>query len=644
MENTIATRIADFLKEYPPFSLLDRAVLDQLANRALVQYMEAGQAVFREGEQPPKQIYIVRQGAINLFKGSNETGQWIDSCDEGDVFGLRPLLADEPYALTAIAAEESLLYAIPIAGLEKSFLEHPKVSYYLLTNFAAGMSSRYSLVKKGRFFQERTPIPGEPFELVEIQSIDRSKEPITCPPDMPIREAAGIMSQKNVGSIILVNADNHPLGIATDKDFRRKVVTGKHNIDEPISNIMSSPVLTIRPDVTIADVQIRMIKHRVHHLCVTEDGTTNSRALGVISEHDLLVLQGNNPANLLREVRISQKSGELRAIREKAESLLRSYILQEVAINYITAVISEINDAIIVRALELSQARLAEQQLAPPEVPFCWLALGSEGRSEQLLRTDQDNALVFADVPKKKYAEVKAWYLKLAEYTTQVLNEVGFEYCPAKMMASNPKWCLSLSEWKQQFSSWIQTPDPKSVMLSTIFFDYRPVFGEKWLAEELTAHIFSQVDRHALFLSLLAKNALQSPPPLSFFRGIMLERSGEHKDEFDIKKRAMMPLTDAARTLVLANKVAKVNNTFRRFDRLAELEPKNAELFQQAADAYEILIRFRTLEGLKNKDSGRFFKPENLSKMERLMLRNCFEPISQLQTLLTTRFQLNFIR
>ena len=644
MENTIATRIADFLKEYPPFSLLDKAILDQLAGRAIVQYVEAGQVVFREGEQPPKQIYIVRQGAINLYKGKEESDQWVDSCDEGDVFGLRPLLVDEPYALTAIAAEESLLYAIPIAGLEKSFLEHPKVSYYLMTNFASGMSYRFSSIKRGNYLHEQHAQSGEPYQLVEIQSIDHSKDPISCPPETSIREAAVIMSEKNVGSIILVDVQGHPVGIATDKDFRRKVVTGKYPIEDPISHIMSSPVLTIRPDVTIADVQVRMIKHRVHHLCVTEDGTNQSKVLGVISEHDLLVLQGNNPANLLREIRISKKAGDLRLIREKAESLLRSYISQEVAINYITAIISEINDAIIVRAVELSLEKLNELQPVPPNVEFCWLALGSEGRGEQLLRTDQDNALVFADVPKKRYPDVKAYFLKLAEYTTQILHEVGFEYCPAQMMASNSKWCLSLSEWKQQFSGWIQTPDPKSVMLSTIFFDYRPVFGEKWLAEELTAHIFGQVDRHALFLSLLAKNALQSPSPLSFFRGFMLERSGEHKDEFDIKKRAMMPLTDAARTLVLASKMAKVNNTFRRFERLAELEPKNAELYQQAADAYEILIRFRTLEGLKNQNSGRFFNPENLSKMERLMLRNCFEPIDKLQALLTTRFQLNFIR
>ena len=634
MENTIPTRIADFLKDFPPFSLLDRQLLDQLAARVFVQYLEPGGVVFREGEQPPKQIYIVRQGAINLYKGQNESGQWVDSCDEGDVFGLRPLLAEEPYALTAIAQEESLVYILPFNGLEKTFLEHPRVMHFLLTNFAAGLASRLDKQPATEADASRP--------LAELQSVARSKKPVTCPPALSIREAATIMDKENVGSIIVVSEDQRPVGISTDKDFRRKVVTGRHAIDEPISGIMSSPVLTIRPEATIADVQIAMIKNRIHHLCITEDGTDRSPILGIISEHDLLVLQGNSPANLLREIKTCADGKALRQIRERAESILRSYIQQEVAIHFISTVMTEINDAIIVRSIELARTRLEEGGDIAPETPFCWLALGSEGRGEQLLRTDQDNALVFADVPPPNYAAVKAYYLRLAGQVTELLCEVGFEYCPAGMMASNPDWCLSLSEWKEQFSKWIQAPDPKSVMLSTIFFDYRPVYGRQELAGALTEHIFSQVDRHALFLSLLAKNALQSPPPLSFFRNFVLERSGEHKDEFDIKKRAMMPLTDAARTLVLAGKVGRINNTFLRFEKMAELEPQNRELYEQAAEAYEILMRFRTLQGLRNQDSGRFFKPGQLSKMERLLLRNCFEPISRLQSLLTTRFQLNY--
>jgi CBS domain-containing protein len=163
------------------------------------------------------------------------------------------------------------------------------------------------------------------------------------------------------------------------------------------------------------------------------------------------------------------------------------------------------------------------------------------------------------------------------------------------------------------------------------------------LTEQLAESILQTIDRKSIFLNFLAKDAIGNPPPLTFFRNFMVEKGGAHKDAFDIKTRAMMPLADAARLLILDAAQPQINNTFKRFDHLAELEPQNAALFEQAADAYEILMRYRALQGLKNKDSGRFFDPSELTKMERLNLRNCFRPINDLQELLKVRFQLSMM-
>jgi CBS domain-containing protein len=257
---------------------------------------------------------------------------------------------------------------------------------------------------------------------------------------------------------------------------------------------------------------------------------------------------------------------------------------------------SEINDSLIARAVQLAFKKLDKQDLDRPKADFCWLALGSEGREEQLLRTDQDNALIFEDVPKEDYESTKDYYLKLSKIVTDILNECGFEYCPAEMMASNPRWCLSLSEWERQFDDWIYRPGKEEVMFTTIFFDYRPIYGKMELSKQLTDSIYKSISNQDIFLGHLAKNALQNPAPLSFFRNFVVERSGEHKDEFDIKARAMMPLTDAARLLILEARQYGINNTFQRFDHMAKLEPQNAELYEQAADAYEILMRFRALQ------------------------------------------------
>ncbi|MCB0553346.1 MAG: CBS domain-containing protein [Phaeodactylibacter sp.] len=642
MDNTIPRRIYDFLKDFPPFNLLDKEVLLLLCERVLVQYRRPEEVVFQQGDAPGSHIYVVREGAVQLLREVNGETILVEQCDEGDLFGLRPLLADDHYALTARVSEESLLYAINVEGFREVVENNPRIAFYLASNYAAGIGKRYNGYKPSLFLEKDKLIDSN-FPLLEVQSLEKSKDPVTCLPNTPIREAAAIMTGRQVGSIIVVDEKLAPAGIVTDKDFRTKVATGLVSLDKPVTAIMSSPVITVVPDITVADVQIQMVKHRINHLCITEDGTTDSKVIGVLSEHDLMVLQGNNPAILVREVRRCYNAESLRQVRERSESLLKEYIYQEVSIAFISTVMSEVNDEIIKRVIVLSEKEMEQEGHEKPEAGFCWLALGSEGREEQLLRTDQDNALLFDNVSDEAYESTKAYYLKLAGKVTYLLNQVGFEYCPGDMMASNPSWCLSLQEWKKQFSEWIFEPSPQAVRFCTIFFDYRPIYGDTVLAEQLTAHIFDSIQDQTVFLAFLGKDALQNPPPLTFFRNFVVENSGEHKDEFDIKSRAMMPLADAARVLILNARVGKINNTFRRFEKLAELEPHNQELFEQAADAYEILMRYRALQGLKNHNSGRYFAPSELAKMERINLRNCFQPIKELQALLTTRFQLSFL-
>lgn len=644
MENTIAQRIKDFIKEYPPFNLIEKNDLRWIAERVVVKYYLPGQSVFTQGDPPGEFIYMVREGAIHLYRSEGEKELLLDECDEGDVFGIRPLLAKEAYATTAKAEEESIIYAINIEGFEKFAEANPSIMLYLARSFAASARSKYDGQVKGKLFLHNDQLVDSNFPLLEVQSVETTKDPIICQPDTTVQQAALIMTDNEVGSIIISDEMRRPVGIITDRDLRKKIATGNFPLDTKVIEIMSSPVVTVSPQMTVADVQILMIRHKIHHLCITKDGTSNSPVVGVISEHDLLVIQANNPAILIREIKRSHATNQLKGLREKAEVLLKKYIYQEVSILFISTIMSEINDAIIVRAIELSLREMEREGKEKPTADFCWLGLGSEGRREQLLRTDQDNALIFEDVPKEDYSATQDYYLEFSAKVTAILHEAGFKYCPADMMASNPKWCKSLSDWKETFREWIYQPVPKALMHSTIFFDYRPIYGKIELSDSLSGAIFNYLNQQTIFLSFLAKNALENPAPLSFFRNFVVERSGEHKNEFDIKARAMMPLTDAARVLTLSHRISKVNNTVRRFHKMAEVEPQNKDLYMQAADAYETLMRYRALQGLQNLNSGRFFKPSELNKMQRLNLRNSFQPIDELQSLLNLRFQLAYLR
>ncbi|WP_273445486.1 DUF294 nucleotidyltransferase-like domain-containing protein [Neolewinella agarilytica] len=645
MPNQVSRRIYDFLKDLPPFSFVkEEGALLQVAGRVEVQYQPIGSIIFRPGEPPRERFFLVKEGAVELFAVNEGEERLIERFGEGEVFGIRPLLAEDEYLFLARSAEETLLYAINTEGFRELLPNYPELSSYLATLMAG--STRSALQVKARqapALIEKENLGGP--DLLDLQTIHRAREPISCQASDRIITAAKLMSEHNIGSIIIVDKKERPVGIITDRDLRQKVATGIKSNQELVVEIMQSPVICIPPSITVADVQIEMMRHKINHVVQTEDGTDKTPLTGVISKHDLLVKQGNNPAILIREIARSQSATELRVLRERAERLLSLYLSREVSIAFITTVMTQINDEIIRKCIKLSLARMQADGRGNPPALFDWLALGSQGRGEQLLRTDQDNALIFEDVPEARYPAVKDYFLQLSSYATEFLNDVGFAYCPGDMMASNPNWCLSVSKWQSQFSHWMHVNTPESMLHTSIFFDFRGVWGDGSLPAKLTAHIFSNLEKPSQrFLSSLALAALDNPSPLTFFRNFVVERSGEHKDQFDLKARAMRPLTDAARVLMLEARQGSVNNTFRRYELMAKLEPQNAELYQAAAEAYEVLIRLRATMGLRRNDSGRYLKPSELSRMQRLLLRNSFGPVKETQSLLETRFQLNFLR
>ncbi|MFD2248227.1 DUF294 nucleotidyltransferase-like domain-containing protein [Pontibacter ruber] len=641
--NTIQERVHEFLRQYPPFNMIREEQLRKLASQVRVMYLEAEQVLFTQDDPAHAYFYVVRQGSVRLEQRTEEGGQrLVDVCDEGDLFGVRALIARKNYSSTATAAEESLVYAVPIALFEPILNESPEVALYFAAGFAAGapvVRSSMADTNKARVGLG-TSYTSHPVinHLEDVVKVGAGKGLVACTPDTSIRLAAQMMSDKDSSFMLVTDEQNWPLGITTDTDMRKRVVAGLVSINDPVEEIMSAPVITIAPDPPMADALIHMIRHKVKHLCMTEDGTAQSKAVGVLTEHDLLLAQGNNPAVLITEIRQTKDINSLPAIRDRAEELVLKYLEQEVSISFIANIITEINDAIIVRALQH-----AEQELGEPPLRYCWLSLGSEGREEQLLRTDQDNALLFEDQHAAGEKEAQAYFLKLADIVNEILISCGFEKCPADMMARNPKWCQPLHTWKQYFYHWIHEPTEESLLHASIFFDYRPVYGDFNLSRQLTSYIYEHISQEHIFLPYLAKHALQSPPPLSFFRNFIVERGGEHKDSFDIKLRAMTPLVDAARVLTLDNHITGENNTFKRFAKLAELEPKNALLYQEAAMAYEIMMRYRALNGLRNHTSGRYLNPNQLNKLERQALRNTFKPISDIQELLQVRFQLSYL-
>lgn len=635
MTNSIASRIADFLANFPPFSLLEKVQLELIAGEVKVMYFEQGQTIFARDESVHHYFYIVQKGAVDLQKvNENEEPETIDKCDEGDVFGLRPLFAKENYQINAITDEESVIYAIPLTIFKPYAISNPAVGNFLMQSFASNTRNPYSNEHKGKLVSDEEDISLKKEALFELQPIPIVKKMVTVSLETSIQKSAILMSHRKVGSVIVVE-DLKPVGIVTDVDLRELVATGKLPIDNPIRDVMNSPVICYSKNLTIAQAQLTMMKHNINHICITKDGTPNTKVKGIVSEHDIIVSQGNNPAVLMKAINRASNTKKLKRIRNKIMILLNGYIKSNIPLAHISNIIFELNDATIKRTIQ----RCIEKMDSPLPAKFAWMSLGSQGRKEQLLHTDQDNALVFEDVPAEKLEETRAYFLKLATKVTKRLNIIGYEFCPAEMMARNRKYCLSETEWKDQFSTWVTTSGSDEILLCQIFFDFDIAYGEVKLTNAISDHVFDILKGNRNFLNRLAAQALRNPSPLGFFRQFLVEQDGEKKDLFDIKKRGIMPLTDAARLLILEHRVKNISNTSERFEKLAQLEPNNKDIYQACAYSSRALIKFRTKQGLKHKDNGRFINLEDLGKEDKIKLKRCFKTIKEIQELIKVRFE-----
>jgi len=634
MSNSIAENIANFLKEYSPFNYLNHNELIQVATNIGVVNLEKHQILFKIDDKLHDSFYVVASGVINLTVIADAEETLLNKCYAGDVFGLRPFFAKNNYMMTAKAREDSIVHAIPINVFKPFVAQNPQVLDFLLESFATNTRNPFDKENRGKLITDNVYTENQSNEIQYFQSLAYNKVPLKVGASTFVKDAAQMMTENLIDSAIIIE-QNSPIGIVTDTDFRTKIANGRYPITTTVDKIMSSPVITVPENVSVAEAQLLLLKNNVSHLCVTADGSDKSEVRGIISEHDLIVAQANNPGVLIKEIKRALTPKELKQVREKLTNLIQSSIAKNIPLPHIYNISGEIITAIVRRSVELSIL-----DLGSPPARFAWLSIGSQGRKEQLLLTDQDSILVFEDVAPEKYRDVKDYFLKLGKRATSILEKVGYQFCPNGHMASNMLWCKSLTDWTKQYNNWMKTPGEKSNNISSIFFDYEISFGEGKIEDAITDVIFKNVINNTLFFDYLGNDTLRKNPPLNFFKKFNLEEEGEHKGKFDIKNKAIMPLVDGARLFAISHNLRGINNTYLRFKQLAIVDPKFSEIYLNCADAFLILSKFRTLEGLKNDNSGDFINIEELSKIERERLKSALQPMKDLEDLIKDKFQL----
>ena len=633
--NSIAEHIADFLKKYAPFEALTFAELSEISANIRVINLEINKTLFQIDDPLHDSFYVVASGLINLSVIADAEETILNKCHEGAIFGLRPFFAKNNYMMTAKAREESIVYAIPIAIFRPFVANNADVLNFLLENFAIN-SRNPNVIENAHnnLISDTSFRTTQQSEMQYFQTLSYNNSPLITTADSIVKDVAQLMAEMRITSAIVCE-NKVPIGIVTEMDLSSKIATGRYPITITVDKIMSSSVITVLENVSLAEAQLLMLKNNVTHLCVTLDGSDKSIVKGVISEHDLVIAQANNPGVLIKEIKRSQTANELKQIRLRLSDIVQTSIQKNIPLPHISNIASEINFAILKRAVEQSIL-----DLGSPPARFAWLSIGSQGRKEQLLPTDQDSILIFEDVAPEKYRAVKDYFLNLAKKTTLTLEKVGYELCPNGHISSNMLWCKSLTDWTKQYNSWMNTPGENSNDLSSIFFDYELVFGEQKIEDAINNVVFKNAKNNVLFYDFLGNDALRKNSPLTFFKKFNVEEEGPNKDKFDIKTRALMPLIDGARLFTLSHNIKGINNTYIRFKQLAITTPKHSEIFLECAEAFLVLSKFRTLEGLKNDNSGQYINLEELSKTDREKLKNALAPMKELEDLIKDTFQL----
>jgi CBS domain-containing protein len=471
------------------------------------------------------------------------------------------------------------------------------------------------------------------------------RPPVTCDARVAAVDVARRLSSEGVGSVVIVDAGGAPVGIVTDRDLRRRVVAeaaDPRTVDA--ASIMSAPLVTIRPGAFAFEAVLEMTRRRIRHLVVLDDG---GRAVGVVSSRDILVLDTTHPVTVAREI---GRAVTLDALADHARRVteLAGRLLDEGGTAHdIGQIVAELNDRLVLRVLGLTLEELEARGEAPPPVPWCWIALGSEARREQTLRTDQDNGLIYGDPPPDLADTAARFYRRFAELAIAGLVKVGFPPCPGGAMASNPRWCQPLRVWRDYFLEWITASAPTHVLEASIYFDLRPLAGASELGVELHGLVREQAPKQRRFLDIVANDVVSRPVPLTVFGNVRVPRHGTHAGAVDVKGGGSLQLVGAARLLALERGLGETN-TIERFRAAAAAGALDPGQVGEITDAFQHLLRTRLRHQLEQVRRGEvpdnLVRLETLSHADALLFRDALQTVRKVQGAIRERFATDFVR
>lgn len=473
-------------------------------------------------------------------------------------------------------------------------------------------------------------------QLLMARKLDQivRRAPVTCGLETPIRDVLTTLEREDIGSMIILAPDGGAAGIFTLRDLLTRVSRAGRSDLDPIRTVMTPDPIALSPEVFALEAALVMARHGVHHVVIAD----GKHVIGLVSEKDLFALQQVGVTQIsiaLREASGIPSLVELsRSIRELTGDLLQ----QGVSAENLTRIVATLNDVLSQRVIELALDSAGFQM-----ADFCWISLGSEGRREQTLATDQDNGIIFADPSDRDPNTVRELLLPVADRINRDLDACGFPLCRGKIMAGNPRWCLSAGEWRTEFRRWIFDGDPQAVLNATIFFDFRPLYGRASLAEELRGWLTAAAADNQRFLRQLADNALSNRPPLGVVRDFALSDDASHPRTINLKVNGATLFIDAARVFALATGIADTNTVQRLKGWAAKVDGRSAEV-EAWAEAFNFVqlmrLRHQQAQIARNEPPNNHLDPDVLNTLDRRILREALRLAKALQGRLALDYRL----
>jgi len=622
--------IRNHLQKFPPFSALAKQRLDEIARQVEIAYFRAGAQIIAGGQEI-HDLHYVRSGSVEIHRRSGEV---YNRLGEGELFGQLALMTGQPARFAVRALEDTLVYFIPEALFRTLFEEVEAFADFV------EVEDRTRLRQAATVRAEASE-----FATVRVGRLVRSA-PVTVTESTRIRDVAAAMSEHDVSALAVVAGSGDAadansraaggkgspiIGIVTNEDLVTRVLARGMDHERPVSEVMTRDPVAIGADDFLFQALNMMLRHNIHFLPVMSRG----KLAGVIDLADVVGLETQNSLFVVRSIFLRDSVEELRELLPAVSASFVRMVNEDANSHMIGSAMAAIGRSFKQRLLELGEKRLG----APP-VPYCLLALGSMARDEQIMYSDQDNAMVLHDdYDAKRHGK---YFRSLANFVCDGLAELGYRYCKGGFMAGNERWRQPLKAWKKDFAKWIEQPKAQALLHGSVFFDLDGVAGEVRMAEELNQFVAERASQSSRFLGCMARNAQNRTPPLGFFKDFVLEKSGRYARTLNLKRRGTAPLVDVIRVHALAS-ASQSQNSFRRLDDILAAGFLTSGMANDLRDALEFISIIRTRHQAFDIEAGRApnnnIDPETLSSLERRTLKDAFTVLSNAQKFIKFRYR-----